>query len=102
MEYEEKCMKFFIKIRNHLDCRVRYTIYDNEIRVYYYYDDKDLFDVYKDISILQQFVKKCKFLKIGWIIELDVDICNKTGPNYSDILLNRYFNFLTRLDIRRQ
>ena len=58
--YEEKCLKYFLKIRNHHDCKVYYEISYDEIKVYYYYDDEELFDVNKDINILRQFFKKCK------------------------------------------
>ena len=54
MDYEKKCLKYFIKIRNHVDCRLYYEISYDEIKVYYYYDNEDLFDVIKDINILRQ------------------------------------------------
>ena len=57
MDYEEKCLKYFLKIRNHDDCKLYYEISYDEIKVYYYYDDEELFDVNKDINILRQFLK---------------------------------------------
>ena len=55
-----------MKLRNHDDCRIRYEIYYDNITVFYYYDDDELFDVNKDIDILRQFLKKCKFDINGW------------------------------------
>ena len=55
--YEEKCFKQFKKLRNHDDCRIRCEIYYDNITVFYYYDDDELFDVNKDIDILRQFLK---------------------------------------------
>ena len=53
--YEEKCFNHFIRIRDHHDCRLRYAICSNDIKVFYYYHDDELFDASKDIKILRQF-----------------------------------------------
>ena len=58
--------RIFYKIRNHVDCRLYYEIFYDETQVYYYYDNEDLLDVIKDINILRQFFKKCKFNKNNW------------------------------------
>ena len=58
MDYEKKCLKYFIKIHNHVDCKLHYEFSYGEIKVYYYYGDEELFDVIKDINILRQFFKK--------------------------------------------
>ena len=55
MDYEKKCLKYFIKIRSHDDCKLHYEISYDEIKVYYYYDDEELFDIIKDINIVRQF-----------------------------------------------
>ena len=104
MDYEKKCLKYFIKIRNHVDCRLYYEISYDEIKVYYYYDNEDLFDVIKDINILRQFFKKCKFNKNNWnLTDIQTPILNsKKEGNYSDIVLKRNFAFLTRLDIKKR
>ena len=47
-----------MKLRNHDDCRIRYQIYYDDIKIFYYYDDDELLDVNKDIDILRQFFKK--------------------------------------------
>ena len=51
------CMRQFLKLRYHENSAVRYSIIDSLIKVFYYYDDLDLFDVDKDIAILKQFLK---------------------------------------------
>ena len=63
---KKKCFEYFKKLRNHDDCRIRYAICYDNIKVFYYYDDHELFDVNKDIDILRQFLKKCKFDVNGW------------------------------------
>ena len=98
--YEEKCFNHFIRIRQHEDCRLRFAICSTDIKVFYYYCDDELFDVNKDINILRQFLKKCKFDKLGWYTTAEIGINNSTDNNYSDIIFNRpnSFKFLTRLD----
>ena len=68
MDYEKKCLEYFIKIRNHVDCRLYYEISYDEIKVYYYYDNEDLFDVIKDINILRQFLKNVNLIRITGIL----------------------------------
>ena len=51
MDYEKKCLKYFIKVCNHVDCRLYYEISYDEFKVYYYYDNEDLFDVIKNINV---------------------------------------------------
>ena len=99
--HEDKCLKHFKKICDHYDCIIRYTIYLDEFKVFYYYNDNELFYVTKDITILKQFLKKCKFDLHNWNIEPEIGIFNSTEPNHSDIMFNRDFKFLTRLDIKK-
>ena len=102
--YDEKCFNHFIRIRQHEDCRLRFAICSTDIKVFYYYCDDELFDVNKDINILRQFLKKCKFDKLGWNTVAEIGINNSTDNNYSDIIFNRRnnFKFLTRLDIKKR
>ena len=58
--YEIDCMRHFLKLRYHENSPVRYSITDSLIKVFYYDDDIDLFNVDKDIFILKQFLKRCK------------------------------------------
>ena len=99
--YEEKRFKHFMKLCNHDDCRIRYQIYYDDIKIFYYYGDDELFGVNKDIDILRQFFKKCKFDIHGWNTTAEIGINNSTETNYSDIIFKREFKFLTRLDIKK-
>ena len=66
--------------------------------------NEHLFDVIKDINILRQFFKKCKFNKNNWnLTDIETPILNsKKEGNYSDIIFKRNFAFLTRLDIKKR
>ena len=102
--YDEKCFNYFIRIRDHYDCRLRYAICSGDIKVLYYYQDDELFDINKDIVILRQFMKKCKLDKLGWNTTAEIGINNSLHNNYSDIIFNRWnnFKFFTRLDIKKR
>ena len=52
--YEIDCMRHFLKLCYHENSLVRYSITDSLIKVFYYYGDIDLFDVDKDITILEK------------------------------------------------
>ena len=97
-------VKYFIEIHNHVDCRLYYKISYDEIKVYYYYYNEDLLDVIKDINILRQFLKKCKFNKNNWnLTDIQTPILNlKKEANYSDIIFKRNFKFLTILDVKKR
>ena len=99
-KYEKKCFEHFKKLRNHNDCRIRYVICYDNIKVFYYYDDDELFDVNKDIDILRQFLKKCKFDINGWNTTAEIGINNSTETNYSDIILTESLNFEQDLTLK--
>ena len=88
---------------NHDECKLYYEISYDEIKVYYY-DDEELFDVNKDINILRQFFKKCKFNRNNWnLTDTETPILNlKKEDKYSNIIFKRNFKFLTRLDNKKQ
>ena len=67
--YEIDCMRHFLKLRYHENSPMRYSITYSVIKVLYYYDDIDLFDVDKDITILKQFLKRYKIHQKGWNID---------------------------------
>ena len=96
--HEKISMRNFDRIRFHADSPLRYSISEEKIKVYYYYNGNDLFDQDKDFSILKQFVKTSKLDKNGWKRQLLVAVRKKTF-NYSDIYFKRSFRFMTRLDI---
>ena len=93
-------MRHFLKLRCHENLPVRYSITDSSIKVFYYYDDINLFDVDKDISILKQFFKRCKLHQKGWDVDPKTVVTHATA-NYSDIFFTKMFNYMTRLDILR-
>ena len=84
----------------HENLPVRYSITESLIKVFYYYDNIDLFDVDKDISILKQILKRCKLHQKGWDVDLKTVVTHAT-TNYSDIFFMKTFNYMTRLDILR-
>ena len=96
---ETDCMKHFLKLRYHENASVRYSITDS-LKVFYYYDDIDLFDFDKDISILKQFLKRCKLHQKSWDVDPKTVVTHAT-TNYSDIFFTKTFNYMTRLDILR-
>ena len=63
--YEIDCMRHFLKLCYHENSPVRYPITDSLIKAFYYYDEIDLFEVDKDISILKRFLKRCKLQQKG-------------------------------------
>ena len=100
--YEEKCLNQFIIFCQHYDCKLRFEIFSDIIKIYYYYNDDELFDVDKKINILEQFLKKCKLNRLNWCTVGKIEINNSRDINYSKLVFNRNFRFLTRLDIKRR
>ena len=93
-------MRHFLKLRCHENLPVRYSITDSLIKVFYYYDEIDLFDVDKDISILKHFLKQYKLHQKGWNIDPKIVVSYAT-TNYSDIFFTKMFNYMMTLDILR-
>ena len=52
----KECLKHFVRICEHYDCRLRFEICSDIIKIYYYYNDDELLDVDKDIY-LDSFLK---------------------------------------------
>ena len=98
--YEIDCMRHFLKLLSHENSPVRYSITDSLIKVFYYYDDIDLFDFDKDISILKQFLKRCKLHQKSWDVDPKTVVTHAT-TNYSDIFFTKTFKYMRRLDISR-
>ena len=98
----KECLKHFVRICEHYDCRLRFEICSDIIKIYYYYNDDELFDVDKDINILRQFFKKCKLDGLNWCMTAEIGIDNSQDVNYSQLVFKRTFKFLTRLDIKRR
>ena len=95
-------MRNFVSIRYQTDSPLRYSFSDQrkQIRVFYYYNEEDLFDVDKELKTLQQFLETAKFEKNGWKAEPVIAVKRETF-NYSDIYFKDSFRFMTRLDIIR-
>ena len=91
-------MRHFLKLRYHDNSSVRYSITDCLIKVFYYYDDIDLFDIDKDISILKRFLKRCKLHQKGWDVDPKI-VVTHAATNYSNIFFTKMFKYMTRLDI---
>ena len=91
-------MRHFLKLRYHENWPVRYSITDSLIKVFYYYDDINLFEVDKDIFILKQFLKQCKLHQKGWDVNPKTVVTHAT-TNYSDIFFTKTFNYMMRIDI---
>ena len=100
--YEEECLKQFVIFCQHHDCKLRFEISSDIIKIYYYYNDDELYDVNKDINILRQFLKKCKLNRLNWCMAAEIGIDNSRDVNYSQLVFKRNFKFLTRLDIKRR
>ena len=65
LDYEIFCMRYFVRVRYHIDSPLRYSIAQNRIKVFYYYNDKNLFDVKQEASILKSFSKKQKLIPMA-------------------------------------
>ena len=96
--YNIDCMRHFLKLRYHENWPVRYSITDSLIKVFYYYDDINLFEADKDIFILKQFLKQCKLHQKGWDVNPKTVVTHAT-TNYSDIFFTKTFNSMMRIDI---
>ena len=81
--------------------QIRFEIYPSQILVYYYYDNKEYFDLIKTITNLYKYLQKHN-LYLNWITYPDVGIDNFIGLNDSEIFFNRSIKRLTRLDIKKR
>ena len=61
--HEKRSINSFVKVRYHVDSPLRFSILKEKIQVWYYYDDCKLFDVKKEVSIFEQFIKTAKLDK---------------------------------------
>ena len=93
--YAEECLKKYVKIRQTLEVRIRFEICPTQILVYYYYDDKEYFNLLRTIRHLYKYLQK-RNMHLNW----------KTYPNVgiddSEIFFNRSIKRLTRLDIKKR
>ena len=98
--YAEECLKNYKKLKQTLEVDIDYEIYPNQILVYYYYDNRDYFDLSRTIRNLNRYLQKCN-MNLHWKTFADVGIDNLTESNDSRLFLNRS-KHLTRLDIKKR
>ena len=99
--FAEHCLKSYVKIKTTDQVKIRFEIYFNQILVYYYYDNKEYFDLLKTMTDLYKYLHKHN-LHLNWITYPDVGIDNFDGVNDSEIFFNRSIKRLTRLDIKKR
>ena len=99
--YAEECLKKYVKIRQTLQVRIRFEICPTQILVYYYYDDKEYFNLLRTIRHLHKYLRKCN-MHLNWKTYPNLGIYNVTGSNDSEIFFNRSIKRLTRLDIKKR
>ena len=99
--YTEECLKKYVKIRETFQVQIRFEIYPTQILVYYYYDNKEYFDLLRTIRNLYRYLRKCN-MHLNWRTYPNVGIDNFTGRNDSEIFFNRSIKRLTRLDIKKR
>ena len=99
--YAEECLKKYVKIRETFQVRIRFEIYPFQISVYYYYDNKECFDVLRTIRNLYKYLRKCN-MHLNWKTYANVGIDNLTTPNDSKFFFDRSIKHVTRLDIKKR
>ena len=99
--YAEECLKKYVKLRQTFEVQIRFEIYPNQILVYYYYDNRECFNLLRTIRNLNRYLQKCN-MNLHWRTFANVEIDNLTRPNDSEIFFNRPIKRLTRLDIKKR
>ena len=97
--YAKECLKKYKKLRQTCEVDIDFEIYPNQILVYYYYDNKDHFNLLRTIRNLNRYLQKCN-MNLHWKTFAEVGIDNVTESNDS-FLFNRS-KHLTRLDIKKR
>ena len=99
--YAEQCLKSYVKMRQTFQIRIRFEIYSTRILVYYYYDNKEYFNLLQTIRNLYKYLQRHN-MHLKWKTYPNVGIDNLTEPNNSEIFFNRSMKHLTRLDITKR
>ena len=99
--YAEECLKKYVKIKQTVQVEIRFEIYPTQILVYYYYDNREYFNLLRTIRNLNRYLQKCN-MNLHWKTFANVGINNVTEPNDSEIFFNRSIKHLTRLDIKKR
>ena len=96
--YAEECLKKYVKIRRTFEVQIRFEIYATHISLYYYYDNKEYFDLLRTIRNLYKYLRRHN-MHLNWKTHANVRIDNSAKHNDSEIFFNRSIKRLTRLDI---
>ena len=99
--YAEECLKKYVKIKQTVQVEIRFEIYPTQILVYYYYDNREYFNLLRTIRNLNRYLQKCN-MNLHWKTFANVGINNLTEPNDSEIFFNRSIKHLNRLDIKKR
>ena len=98
--YTEECLKNYKKLRQTFEIQIDFEIYPNQILIYYYYNNREYFNLSRTIRNLNRYLQKCN-MNLHWKTDADVGIDNLTKSNDSCLFLNRS-KHLTRLDIKKR
>ena len=98
--YAKECLKNYKKLNQTFEIQIDFEIYPNQIFVYYYYNNKEYFNLSRTIRNLNRYLQKCN-MNLHWRTYADVGIDNLTESNDSFVFLNR-LKHLTRLDIKKR
>ena len=98
--YAKECLKNYKKLNQTFEIKIDFEIYPNQIFIYYYYNNKEYFNLSRTIRNLNRYLQKCN-MNLHWRTYADVGIDNLTESNDSSVFLNRS-KHLTRLDIKKR
>ena len=98
--YAKECLKNYKKLNQTFEIKIDFEIYPNQIFVYYYYNNREYFNLSRTIRNLNRYLQKCN-MNLHWRTYADVGIDNLTESNDSPLFLNRS-KHLTRLDIKKR
>ena len=97
--YAEECLKKYKKLKQTFKIQIDFEIYPNQIFVYYYYNNREYFNLSRTIRNLNRYLQKCN-MNLHWRTYAEVGIDNLTESNESSFL-NRS-KHLPRLDIKKR
>ena len=98
--YAEECLKTYKKLKQTFEIQIDFEIYPNQIFVYYYYNNREYFNLSRTIRNLNRYLQKCN-MNLHWRTYAEVGIDNLTESNDSPLFLNRS-KHLTRLEIKKR
>ena len=98
--YAKECLKSYKKLKQTFEIQIDFKIYPNQIFVYYYYNNRDQFNLSRTVRNLNRYLQKCN-MNLHWRTYAEVGIDNLTETNDSPLFLNRS-KHLTRLDIKKR